>query len=75
MNELITQLGVVEREGKIVVSSLDVARVFEKEHKNVLQTIENLDCSFDFQELNFKRSIVKLTMPKGGEMAAVKRKS
>ncbi len=67
MNELITQLGVVEREGKVVVSSLDVARVFEKEHKNVLQAIENLDCSFDFQELNFKRSIVKLTMPKGGE--------
>ena len=67
MNELITQLGVVEHEGKVVVSSLDVARVFEKEHKNVLQAIENLDCSFDFQGLNFERSIVKLTTPKGGE--------
>ena len=56
-------------------SSLDVARVFEKEHKNVLQAIENLDCSFDFQGLNFERSTIKVPMPKGGEMAAVKRKS
>ncbi|BDF78352.1 phage regulatory protein/antirepressor Ant [Pyramidobacter piscolens] len=53
MNELITQLGVVEHEGKVVVSSLDVARVFEKEHKDVLKAVRELECSLNFNERNF----------------------
>jgi phage regulator Rha-like protein len=39
INEQMTALGVVEKEGKPVVSSKDVARVFEKKHKNVIRDI------------------------------------
>lgn len=44
--------------GIIVTTSLKVAEVFEKEHKNVLQSIELLkpDLSTDFWELNFQLS-------------------
>lgn len=35
-------LGVVMRGKKAVVSSLDIARVFEKEHRHVLRDIQNL---------------------------------
>ena len=37
-------------------NSLMVARVFGKEHKNVLQDIRTLDCSDDFSQLNFQPS-------------------
>ena len=37
-------------------NSLMVARVFGKEHKNVLQDIRTLDCSDDFSRLNFQPS-------------------
>lgn len=40
--------------GNAMTTSRDVAHVFGKEHKNVLQAIENLDCSDDFNELNFQ---------------------
>lgn len=40
--------------GNAMTTSLDVARVFGKQHKNVLQAIENLDCSEEFSELNFQ---------------------
>ena len=42
--------------GRVMVSSRDVARVFGKEHKNVLQAINALDCSPSFTELNFQPS-------------------
>lgn len=35
--------------------SLVVANVFGKEHKNVIRDIENLDCSAEFNRLNFER--------------------
>lgn len=38
------------------VNSLMVARMFEKRHDNVLQSICNLDCSEEFRLLNFKES-------------------
>ncbi|WP_352402783.1 phage regulatory protein/antirepressor Ant [Pyramidobacter sp.] len=69
MNELITQLGVVEREGKIVVSSLDVARVFEKEHKDVLKAVRELECSLIFNERNF--SPVEYQDKKGEKRPAI----
>lgn len=40
--------------GRMFTTSLIVAEVFEKEHKNVLQSIENLECSPHFNELNFQ---------------------
>jgi len=39
-----------------VVSSLDVAERFGKEHKNVLRDIEELNCSEEFRKLNFELS-------------------
>lgn len=40
-------------------NSLMVAKMFEKEHKNVLRDIANLDCSEDFRQLNFEPSTYK----------------
>lgn len=39
-----------------VVSSLDVARTFEKEHRRVLQDIRELECSDELREHNFVQS-------------------
>lgn len=39
-----------------VVSSLDVAETFEKEHRRVLQDIRELKCSDEFREHNFVQS-------------------
>lgn len=40
-------------EGGMFTTSLIVARAFEKEHKDVLKAISNLECSEDFNERNF----------------------
>lgn len=45
--------------GKALTTSLIVARVFGKEHKNVLRDIENLSCSETFNRLNFERITYK----------------
>lgn len=39
-----------------VVTSLDVAETFEKEHKRVLQDIRELKCSEEFRQHNFVQS-------------------
>lgn len=39
-----------------IVSSLDVAETFEKEHRRVLQDIRELECSDEFREHNFVQS-------------------
>lgn len=39
--------------GKVVTTSLKVAEVFEKLHKDVMRAIRNLDCSSEFYERNF----------------------
>ena len=36
--------------------SLKTAEVFGKEHKNIIQAVQELDCSEDFRELNFQLS-------------------
>jgi Rha family phage regulatory protein len=56
---LVGNVSVVEVEGEFYVTSLQVADDFEKEHKNVLQAIENLDCSEQFSRLNFQPSTYK----------------
>ena len=42
--------------GNMFTSSLIVAQAFEKEHKDVLKAISNLECSDDFRERNFAPS-------------------
>jgi len=39
---------------KAVTTSIIVAEAFEKEHRNVLRTINNLECSEEFNRLNFE---------------------
>lgn len=46
---------IVEADARgMFTTSLIVAQAFEKEHKNVLRDIENLECSALFNELNFE---------------------
>ena len=42
MDKQLMHLGLTERDGKAVVSSRDIARVFEKEHRRVLQDIRTI---------------------------------
>lgn len=46
----------VNKEEVTVVTSLDVAKTFEKEHRNVLKDIRDLNCSEEFRLLNFVQS-------------------
>ncbi|EMO2112051.1 Rha family transcriptional regulator [Proteus mirabilis] len=39
---------------KAITSSLDVASYFNKLHKNVIQKIQSIECSKEFNQLNFK---------------------
>lgn len=55
MAELVIQ----SSNGNDVATSLIVAQVFGKEHKNVLRDIESLSCSEDFNRLNFERITYK----------------
>lgn len=40
--------------GLLWTTSLNIAQVFGKQHKNVLDAIKRLDCSEEFARLNFK---------------------
>lgn len=51
---------------RAVVSSRKVAEVFKKKHKNVLQAIENLECSASFHQANFQPTSETVAMPNGG---------
>ena len=46
-------------QGRDVTTSLIVAQVFGKEHKNVMRDIESLSCSETFNRLNFERITYK----------------
>jgi Rha family phage regulatory protein len=50
---LLPALGVTLENRRPVVSSRDIARVFEKGHYHVLRDIRELDCSEGFHESNF----------------------
>lgn len=51
-----TNLVSINHKGESVTTSLIVAEVFGKNHKNVLADIYNLSCSEDFRRLNFQPS-------------------
>ncbi|MEG1912665.1 MAG: Rha family transcriptional regulator [Cloacibacillus sp.] len=55
------ELGIVIENNRPVVSSRDIALVFEKEHKNVIRDIRFLECSEEFTGLNFELSEYKDT--------------
>lgn len=47
---------VTVKDGRVVANSRDVASAFEKQHKDVLRAIDNLECSVDFTGRNFAPS-------------------
>ncbi|MTI10186.1 phage regulatory protein/antirepressor Ant [Curvivirga aplysinae] len=47
---------VYEKNGVVKANSRDVAAYFKKEHRNVLQSIDKLDCSEEFRLLNFQQA-------------------
>lgn len=53
---MLVEIMKVGKEEKSVVTSLDIAETFEKEHKNVLRDIRELECSEEFRRLNFEQS-------------------
>ena len=56
---LINQFAVTEKKGKAITDSLNVSLIFGKRHDNVLQDIKNLDCSPEFNLLNFQETHYK----------------
>ena len=56
----------VENE-RAVTTSLRVAEVFSKQHKNVMQAIKSLECSEDFHKLNFKLMQNSIKIGNGAE--------
>ena len=54
---MLNPLGLIEKDGRVLVSSVDVAEHFEKRHKNVIRAIEkNEKNDKSFTELNFEPS-------------------
>lgn len=53
---MVSQQLVHQNGDRLFVTSLDISNRFGKQHKNVMQAIENLDCSPEFGRLNFKPS-------------------
>ena len=51
---MLNALGLIEKDGRVLVSSVDVAENFEKRHKNVIQSIEKLRVDEEFNRLNFQ---------------------
>ena len=65
MEEIIKN-AVEMKDGKAVTTSLKIAEVFGKQHKDVLKAIRELDCPKDFRERNFAPSSATQKMPNGG---------
>lgn len=53
---MLVEITKINKEEVTVVTSLDVAETFEKEHRNVLKDIRELKCSEEFRLLNFVQS-------------------
>ena len=53
-------------DGQVVTTSLQVAEVFQRPHKDVLSSIRGLECSRDLQERNFSSSSYTVDLPNGG---------
>lgn len=48
-----SNINLIKKDNKVVVSSREIAENFEKEHSKVLRAIRNLECSKEFNEANF----------------------
>ncbi len=52
---------------RLFVTSLDISNRFGKQHKNVIQAIDNLECSDGFRRLNFQPAVYHRPNPSGGK--------
>ena len=52
--------------GHLVTNSYKIAEHFGKQHKNVLQAIDRIECSPDFRRLNFQPTQTRMTIHNGG---------
>lgn len=59
MDEVLSVVNLVLREGVYYVSSKEVAEKFKKKHKNVLRAIDNLQVPEIFKRLNFEPGVEK----------------
>lgn len=50
---MLVEIQKVNKEEIAVVTSLDIAETFEKQHSHVLSDIEKLQCSEGFRQSNF----------------------
>lgn len=53
---MLVEIKKINREDVTVVTSLDIAETFGKDHKNVLKDIRELECSEEFGRLNFEQT-------------------
>jgi Rha family phage regulatory protein len=53
---LISKHVLTAKDGVVKTTSLQIAEYFDKQHRNVLQSIQYLDCSKEFTQLNFQLS-------------------
>lgn len=53
---MLVEIKKMNKEEVVAATSLDIAETFEKEHKNVLKDIRELECSEEFGRLNFEPS-------------------
>ena len=65
---MLNALGLFEKDGQILVSSVDVAENFEKRHKNVIQSIEKLKVDEEYHRLNFQPMIYAAEVGKGAKL-------
>ena len=64
---MLNPLGLIEKDGRVLVSSVDVAAHFEKRHKNVIQAIEKLKVDEEYHRLNFQPMTYTAEIGKGAE--------
>ena len=64
---MLNPLGLIEKDGRVLVSSVDVAEHFEKRHKNVIQAIEKLKVDEEYHRLNFQPMTYTAEIGKGAE--------
>lgn len=65
---MLVEIAKINHEERTVVSSLDVAETFGKEHFNVVRDIRNLGCSDEFNAINFEG--IKYTDSRGRKQDA-----
>lgn len=70
---MLVEIRTVNKEEVTVVTSLDIAETFGKEHFHVLRDIENLECSKEFRESNFGLSSYKSAQNKSLPMYYITR--